>query len=200
MARKPDTVARERLLETALRLYHQDGFDGVSMEDVARAAKIKKANLFHYFPSKRALMQAVLDRVIEGLREVVLARFGSTGNDPVATVDEMFAETAAWMSQTKCRGGCFVGNTALAVSDRDEEIRGRVAQHFRFWRLTIAGFLWNWKERGYFRAEFDANRAAQSLVSLLEGAILVSKASRSADAVEGARDMARKYLEMHKVR
>ena len=198
MTRKPDTAARERILDTALQLFHQGGFDGESMESVARAAHIKKANLFHYFPSKRELMLAVLDRVISRLREMVLARFGSTGADPVATIDGMFEETAAWMSQTNCRGGCFVGNTALAVSDRDEELRGRVAQHFRFWRLTMAGFLWEWKERGFFRPEFDPNNAAQSLVSLLEGSILISKASRSAFAVESAREMARRYVESYR--
>jgi TetR/AcrR family transcriptional regulator len=62
MARKPNTEARRRILEAARELFLERGLRGVSMEEVAGAAGIKKANLFHYYPRKESLELAVLEQ------------------------------------------------------------------------------------------------------------------------------------------
>jgi AcrR family transcriptional regulator len=52
---------RQRILETALALMSQRGVDGTSMRDLAAAAGLNVASLYHYFPSKRDLLVAVLE-------------------------------------------------------------------------------------------------------------------------------------------
>jgi AcrR family transcriptional regulator len=51
---------RSRILEIALSLMSQRGVDGTSMRDLAAAAGLNVASLYHYFPSKRDLLEAVL--------------------------------------------------------------------------------------------------------------------------------------------
>jgi AcrR family transcriptional regulator len=51
---------RSRILEIALSLMSQRGVDGTSMRDLASAAGLNVASLYHYFPSKRDLLEAVL--------------------------------------------------------------------------------------------------------------------------------------------
>jgi AcrR family transcriptional regulator len=51
---------RQRILEVALSLMSQKGVDGTSMRDLAGAAGLNVASLYHYFPSKRELLEAVL--------------------------------------------------------------------------------------------------------------------------------------------
>jgi AcrR family transcriptional regulator len=51
---------RVRILEIALQLMSQRGVDGTSMRDLASAAGLNVASLYHYFPSKRELLEAVL--------------------------------------------------------------------------------------------------------------------------------------------
>lgn len=48
------------ILEAATAAFAQGGFDSVSMADIAKAAGVSKANIFHHFKSKEALHQAVL--------------------------------------------------------------------------------------------------------------------------------------------
>jgi len=51
---------RQRILDTALSLMGQRGVDGTSMRDLAQATGLNVASLYHYFPSKRDLLVAVL--------------------------------------------------------------------------------------------------------------------------------------------
>jgi len=53
-------VQRQHILNTALSLMAQRGVDGTSMRDLAAAAGLNVASLYHYFPSKRDLLVAVL--------------------------------------------------------------------------------------------------------------------------------------------
>ena len=52
---------RERILRTALSLMSQQGVDGTSMRSLAAATGLTVATLYHYFPSKRDLLVAVLE-------------------------------------------------------------------------------------------------------------------------------------------
>jgi len=53
-------VQRQHILDAALSLMGQRGVDGTSMRDLAAAAGLNVASLYHYFPSKRDLLVAVL--------------------------------------------------------------------------------------------------------------------------------------------
>ncbi len=54
------SATRSRILQIALTLMSQRGVDGTSMRDLASAAGLNVASLYHYFPSKRELLEAVL--------------------------------------------------------------------------------------------------------------------------------------------
>ena len=51
---------RRRILRIALTLMAQRGVDGTSMRDLASAAGLNVASLYHYFPSKSDILEAVL--------------------------------------------------------------------------------------------------------------------------------------------
>lgn len=52
---------REQIVETALRLFAQQGFDGTSTKQIAQAAGITEGLIFHYFATKADLLTAVLE-------------------------------------------------------------------------------------------------------------------------------------------
>jgi AcrR family transcriptional regulator len=54
------SATRRRILQIALQLMAQRGVDGTSMRDLGAAAGLNVASLYHYFPSKRDLLEAVL--------------------------------------------------------------------------------------------------------------------------------------------
>jgi AcrR family transcriptional regulator len=62
---------RRRLLDLGARLFTEHAYDEISMSQIARAAGISKALLYHYFPSKRDYFVATLAGGAEELRSRV---------------------------------------------------------------------------------------------------------------------------------
>src|SRR5215212_2570928 len=59
---------REQILETALGLFAERGFDGTSTRQIATEAGIAEGLIFHYFPTKASLLTAILQDRLEGRR------------------------------------------------------------------------------------------------------------------------------------
>jgi AcrR family transcriptional regulator len=68
MAPEPPPPTREVILDTAERLFAARGVDGVALRDLAREMHLTAPSLYNHFPSKQALYDAVLER---GLRPIV---------------------------------------------------------------------------------------------------------------------------------
>src|ERR1700722_9672400 len=64
---------RQRIADTALRLFTERGFDQVTVAEVAREAVVSEATLFNYFPTKEDLlfsrMGAYEARLVDAIRD-----------------------------------------------------------------------------------------------------------------------------------
>jgi len=186
--------ARARILSMAQELYYEHGMRGVSMDAVAAAAGLKKANLFHYFPTRDALQLAVIDLTSRDMREEVRRRC-ARARQPIRAVARMFDDARAAMGARGCRGGCLLGNLAQELSDGDEPARRKLADHLAFWRDQVAGILDRGRRSGFFRKELDSRGAAEAILALFEGSLLFAKAHKTTGTILSARRMATGYLE-----
>jgi AcrR family transcriptional regulator len=64
---------RAQLLELARRVFSEQSYDEVSIDDLAREAKISKGLLYHYFPTKRDLYVAGLTEIANDLVAAITA-------------------------------------------------------------------------------------------------------------------------------
>ena len=60
-SKKGDGNGRSRVFEAAAEVFHRKGYDNTSMSDVASAAGLTKAGLYHHVSSKESLLYTVLD-------------------------------------------------------------------------------------------------------------------------------------------
>src|SRR2546428_13082084 len=75
MAETPD--AHEKLREIcriAARIFYEKGFDGASMQDIAKAVGLTKAGLYHHIGSKDRLLSEIMNYGMDILEETVLQR------------------------------------------------------------------------------------------------------------------------------
>lgn len=194
MGRTPNLQNRNKILDVAYELIYKNGFKGVSMDDVAEAAHIKKANLFHYYPTKETLGLAVFDHAIREMQTQLKTHF-SNGQDPIETIEAMFIKAGDEMQNKACSGGCFVGNMAQEMSDTNEEFRQKAADYIRGWSQQLTDTLSEWQSKGYFRPELNPAETAQAILSSFEGAMLLSKATRSTDPLKNSAKLVRRHLE-----
>ena len=63
MAKKPNNT-KERILDTATNLFSTHGFCGTAIDDILSAVGITKGAFYHYFKSKDALCEAIVDLAV----------------------------------------------------------------------------------------------------------------------------------------
>jgi AcrR family transcriptional regulator len=66
---RPDT--RARILEAALDVFSEHGFEGSSLQEIADRLELTKAALYYYFRSKDELLEALVEPAIAGLNEIL---------------------------------------------------------------------------------------------------------------------------------
>lgn len=186
MTRRPNTEARTRILQTAYELYSSGGFDSVSMERVAEKAGLKKANLFHYYRTKDALGAAVIEEAARRHSEGMRALFADQTQDPVTSVRGLFDRGTAGMRKD-CSRGCFIGKMGQEIDERNAEMRRKLEACLTGWRGDIAAFLEGWRKKDYFRAGFKAGEAADGILALYEGGLLIAKVTGDDVPMEHAR-------------
>lgn len=122
MADGQPTVKRGRkfdqVLEGARDIFMSDGFEGASVDDIARAANVSKATLYSYFPDKRLLFMEVAKS--ECIRQADLAVETIDMSKPVG---EVLTEAAWQMVEFfTSEFGQRVFRLCVAESDRFPEL------------------------------------------------------------------------------
>lgn len=72
---------RQQLIDGAYRVFIEHGFEGTSVDEIARAAGASKATLYSYFPDKRQLFEAVVQ---DRCRQESMVISGGAPGDPIA--------------------------------------------------------------------------------------------------------------------
>ncbi|UWU65915.1 TetR/AcrR family transcriptional regulator [Bradyrhizobium sp. NC92] len=95
MARKPPTKPRKNasqersratvdaLVEATARILVKEGFEKASTNRIAEIAGVSVGSLYQYFPSKEALVAAVIDRHNDAIMTVVRAAFAEVADLPI---------------------------------------------------------------------------------------------------------------------
>ncbi|WP_132256153.1 TetR/AcrR family transcriptional regulator [Paucimonas lemoignei] len=62
---------QQRILDHAAKLFANTGYETTSINDVAAAMGVSKAAIYHYFPTKQDIYDAIILQTLQGLNEVV---------------------------------------------------------------------------------------------------------------------------------
>lgn len=95
-----EASSRQRIQDAALLLFSQRGFEETTVAELARSADVSKGLVYHYFDTKRDVLEAVMERGSERL-DAALAESGSDRSvaAPAAVVMEILglvAEDLRW--------------------------------------------------------------------------------------------------------
>jgi AcrR family transcriptional regulator len=91
---------RDHLVTSAQELFARDGYDATSTEAVLQRSGISRGSLYHHFPDKKALFEAVLIRVhAEAVQITIRAARGSTDG-----VEALKAGCLAWIKLARDPG------------------------------------------------------------------------------------------------
>lgn len=72
---------RSAVLDTARQLFADRGFAGTSLQDIADAMDVRKANVYYYFKTKAAILEALLDERVSTLESLLESAEAETSSE-----------------------------------------------------------------------------------------------------------------------
>jgi len=157
------SAARERLLETAGRVFYAKGINGISVDEVIVEADVSRATFYRYFPGKDDLVRAYLQEEDRSIRERVGAA-AKTAADPTGALHLLVVGLGEQICGPGFRGCPFI-NAAAEYPDSSHPVREVVAEH-RTWFINAVTELVG--AIGHPNPE----RAARAVVMLRDGAMV----------------------------
>jgi TetR/AcrR family transcriptional regulator, transcriptional repressor for nem operon len=174
---------RARIVEEAAALIHERGVAGTTLEDVRVAAEVSGSQIYHYFPDKNELVQAVIDYQAETI--VNRQRHALSSANGVEAWRNMVVSAAR---RTKAKGGCQLGSLVAQLAESDPEARALIAAGFDQWAAAISDGLRSLHADGNIRTDIDPDDLATTLLAALEGGLLLGQVLRSSRPIETAVD------------
>lgn len=109
-ASAPETASAKRaqLVAVAQRLFYRDGFRPVGIDTLLAEAGVAKMTLYHHFPSKEALIVAVVEKLDGEVRAGLAAAVGAAGRSPVRRLLAVFDWLKVWFETDDFRGCGFI--------------------------------------------------------------------------------------------
>jgi AcrR family transcriptional regulator len=117
MNQTQELSARDRILETAIRLFYRDGFRAVGIDTIIAEAGVAKMSLYRHFPSKDDLIVAYLEESNRRYWEWLDAEIAGI-QDPSERLVGMLRAIEKLATSPECLGCTFQG-TAAEFPDRD---------------------------------------------------------------------------------
>jgi AcrR family transcriptional regulator len=88
---KKPKIRRQEIVATATRLFLDKGYERTSTTDVMKALEIAKGTIYHYFPSKGALMEAVVDQLADDYVQRRVRIVEEIDGDAIVKIEAFFA-------------------------------------------------------------------------------------------------------------
>src|SRR5262249_30598766 len=134
----PRPSVKEEIVQAAVKILHQRGFNATGVQDITDAAGEPKGSSYNHFESKAALAAQALARYCQrALNSLELVKDDSM--PPVARLKSYFRRLSELGRKLKYRPGCMVGNLSVEMSDQSPMIRERLAGILAKWTRAIEG-------------------------------------------------------------
>ncbi len=160
-------IRREAFVETGLRLIQTKGYEQMSVQDVLDDLDVSRGAFYHYFSSKRELLEAVVDHVVAAALAAVEPIAADQQLPAIVRMEGIFTGIAGWKAE---RRELMLALVRVWYSDDNVLTRDKLRLHLGGSLVPmLAGIIREGAEQGVMSAG-SPEGAARAIVSLLLGA------------------------------
>lgn len=173
MARKSATSSDEtrfQIIRSAFAQFGHKGYDGVSVQDIAKDTGLSKGALYWHFENKESLFYECLKEFRRQLRASIFIPMEAY-DDPLQQLNLFFQGTRNLLQDTETvdsAAGYFVG---MGRTDQ-ESVNYFRERAYSDTEACIADMLERGREQGLFDFEGEVMTVARALWAIMEGSIL----------------------------
>ncbi|SPM27905.1 TetR/AcrR family transcriptional regulator [Mycobacterium terramassiliense] len=189
-------ATRARIVAAAALLVRRQGVAGTSLDDVMAATGTSKSQLYHYFANKDALIREV---VKTQLAHVIAAQQPDLGEVSSWEGLQRWCDHVVAMTRaTQGVGGCPLGSLVGELAEHSDSARHELAQSFAEWQSYLSTGLATMRDNGELSADADPAELALTVMSALQGGLLMAQTMRSARPLELAVNMALEHIRAYR--
>ena len=171
---RPLTFDRDAVLEEMVRLFWEQGYEGVSLRDLEDRTGLNRSSLYNSFGSKEELFSLALDRYLREVAGRLLVPL-EEGTQGLQDIHAFVEALATWFSSPASAPGCLMVNSMVEFGGSREEIVQEACRYTDRFRAAASAALRRAVRRGELR-----EGAVEPRVDLLLGMILaLNVAARS---------------------
>jgi AcrR family transcriptional regulator len=178
--------ARQRILDTAFRLFYARGIRAVGVDTIIAESGVAKATFYKHFPAKDDLVVAYLDRVDEEWTGQLVAAAEAAGEAPADRLVGLFDALSTACRREGYRGCAFIN--AAAESVPGTPVHDRTVAH----KQRVLAWVRDLAEEA---GADDPAGLARSLTLLLDGGLASGSLDAGADAPTMAKRSARALVQ-----
>jgi AcrR family transcriptional regulator len=95
------TAKRNQILDVAQRLIYTKGYEPMTIQDVLDGLQMSKGAFYHYFRSKPALLEAMIDRMVDQIEQVLSPIVNDPDLPALEKLRQFFARGSSWKTERK---------------------------------------------------------------------------------------------------
>lgn len=172
---------RERLVNVSAALLQRQGLTGTGIKQILAEAHAPFSSLYHHFPGGKDELATAAIRASGARYQALVEAVWDEAPDVISSVAAVFDGAAKTLEATDFAVACPIATVALEVASTNEQLRLATAEVFDAWITAGAGRL---EANSVPRSE--ARALALSVISLLEGALVLSQALKSTEPMRAA--------------
>jgi AcrR family transcriptional regulator len=165
---------KEYILHKAAQLFNERGYFGASMSDIMAVTGMEKGGIYNHFKSKDDLAVQAYEYAVDLMRQA----FAQAIKGKYHAVDRLQAVVAVFQKipdGSPLAGGCPVANTAVHANKTHPKLYAYARETMIEWQDFIRRIVQLGIERQQLKPDTDVEMLTTLLISMLEGAILLTQ-------------------------
>ena len=171
---------RSGLLDAAVAVFNESGYDATSVSALAARLGLSKAALYHHFSSKEEILETALSEALDGLEGVIVRTQSVVPSERLAAVLEGAVRVLA---------AHLPAVTLLLRVRGNSEIERRALERRRAFDQQVTGIVRAAQEEGTVRDDVDASVATRLLFGMVNSLVEWYRPGGAEDADALARDV-----------
>ncbi|GAA0793573.1 TetR/AcrR family transcriptional regulator [Marinobacterium sediminicola] len=176
---RPYAETRQALIQAGLAILTEKGYSAVGIDQILRSVNVPKGSFYHYFKSKEAFGQALIDAYAEYFARKLDRFLLNTDIAPLQRLRNFIDDAGQGMARYAFRRGCLVGNLGQEMSLLPESFREQLSGVFEDWQQRTARCLRDAQAQNEIPADLDCEHLAAWFWIGWEGAVLRAKLEAS---------------------
>lgn len=185
---------RDSILAHGQRIMASKGFSAVGINEILTAAGVPKGSFYHYFGSKDAFGEALLEGYFEAYIAEIDAILQRQGVSMAQRVLDYFENWRANQSFLECQGKCLAVKLGAEVADLSEAMRLSLKRGTTAITDRLAEAIEGGMEEGSLHLSGKPGDTAKALYQLWLGASVMVKIHRNTEPFDTARVATRQIL------